>query len=346
MLHRLAVVCALLVAIAAARLTGPPSKDAAVNAADFRAAPFDEADGTWELTFVDDFNGDSLNRSLWRVRHNESHCCPQELQLYTDDAVVVEDGDLVLRTRRLATPVSDKHGHRFNFTSGWVDTEGTWAQEEGRFAVRAKLPFYTNVSALWPAHWLMPDPQACRRKHGDRAEEMCCWPVAGEIDIMEQITPFPVVAGSYRRGKNATCCCGDDVQIPPGSLYPAWPPGGNETYFRHTYHEYAVTWSKAALVFAIDGVEYHRVDAPSSHHDAASMAGLTGGLVGVVNGNTSRGGGGNARDIVGHSYLPSTPMYWILDTAVAPWLPPAPAPVPFPDAEHRIDWVKAWRRRK
>ena len=53
----------------------------------------------WRMTFEDDFDGDMLNTSRWSVAHNMTHG-PLELQLYVSDEVYLENGDLVLRTRR------------------------------------------------------------------------------------------------------------------------------------------------------------------------------------------------------------------------------------------------------
>ena len=84
-------------------------------------------------------------------------------------------GNLVLRTRRRSMTVP--HGQQYNFTSGWVDTEGRWFQQFGRFEVNASLPA-PESTGVWPAHWLMPNPATATPKD-------VCWPVGGEIDIME-----------------------------------------------------------------------------------------------------------------------------------------------------------------
>ena len=75
----------------------------------------------------------------------------------------------------------------------------------GKFEVRAKLPSPAATGA-WPAHWLMPESDQC-------------WPMGGEIDIMEATaSPSPLtnsvyhVVGSYRWGTE----CSEDKQILPG----------------------------------------------------------------------------------------------------------------------------------
>lgn len=54
-----------------------------------------------------------------------------------------------------------------------------WAQAFGRFEIRAKLPNPSSIG-IWPAHWLMPDPKTS-------VPPNVCWPVGGEIDIMEAV---------------------------------------------------------------------------------------------------------------------------------------------------------------
>ena len=53
----------------------------------------------WTLTFEDNFDGDTLNSSRWNVANNMTHG-PLELQLYVSEEVYLEEGDLILRTRR------------------------------------------------------------------------------------------------------------------------------------------------------------------------------------------------------------------------------------------------------
>lgn len=57
-------------------------------------------EASWDLVWSDEFNIPSIDASKWSVKHNLSHCCPEELQLYMSDDVFVENGHLVLRTRR------------------------------------------------------------------------------------------------------------------------------------------------------------------------------------------------------------------------------------------------------
>jgi hypothetical protein len=136
--------------------------------------------GHWALTFEDEFDGITVNRTQWSVANGGAHGA-NELELYIAEDVWVANGALSIRTRYNPTscvvpnasrtpgpsdghswcvPTNDTHApgthQHFNFTSGWLDTEAHFSQRYGRFAVRAKLPDVLAPN-VWPAHWLLPD---------------------------------------------------------------------------------------------------------------------------------------------------------------------------------------------
>ena len=281
-------------AMSARSLSGPLSS---LSSTADGATCLDVEGSQWDTSWVEVFSGDRLNATRWNVRNNESHCCPVELQLYTADSVAVGGGDLTLTTAWNPTvgPIPDGGGRKqvYNYTSGWVDTKGRVALGYGLFEVTASLPG-NNVSGIWPAHWLMPEPSACTAADG------CCWPVGGEIDIMEMIgNPFAnAIAGSYRWGR----ACGEDEQVLPGGLFPPLGHGAEVDF--STPHTFQVLWNASTIAFGVDGCFYEARHAPDVD-------------------------------------IPHWPMYWILDTAVAPYFPPQ-ANAPFP-ARHVIHSM-AWKR--
>ena len=138
----------------------------------------------WQITFDDEFNGDALNATRWTVADNTTHGNTEQ-QLYVKDEVSVANGLLTITTRKRAAVSRD--GAQYNFTSGWVDSKSKVFQKFGRFEVRAKLPTPAAHRAgkwpdAWPAHWLMPEPTTSTPPN-------ICWPVGGEIDIMEGYRP-------------------------------------------------------------------------------------------------------------------------------------------------------------
>lgn len=139
----------------------------------------------WVITFEDLFDDAvGLNASNWHVADNRTHG-PTEKELYVAGGVEVRNGSLVLTTRR--QHALGPQGQSYNFTSGWVESSGLRWQKQGRFEVRAKLPSPAvgregMWPTAWPAHWLMPEPSQTTPPN-------VCWPVGGEIDIMEGFRP-------------------------------------------------------------------------------------------------------------------------------------------------------------
>ena len=254
----------------------------------------------WKLTFFEDFSGSELNSSIWNIRDHESHCCPAEDELYMSYNVAIDTTNhhLVITTQREEITYDNITYH---FTSGWIDTKEKWYQTYGKFEVNASLPERACTGA-WPAHWLMPNPSTAIPPN-------VCWPVGGEIDIMEY-TSFVKqgfnltnrIAGSYRWGTK----CDRDKQLLPGAMY---PPARNSTLMKtwdqNEFHLYSVEWDADHLSFFVDNNLYETktnktVDLPQEN-----------------------------------------PFYWILNTGVAYYRPPTKESK-YP-AYHIIDYVKVYQ---
>ena len=113
-------------------------------------------DGTWEMVFNDEFNGNELDTSKWytfypyddiygigrncRVRDRED-------QIYLDENVKVEDGILKLFTKQ--EKVSHQNESR-NHSSGMIHSKQIF-RDYGKFEIRCKIP---KGMGFWPAFWL------------------------------------------------------------------------------------------------------------------------------------------------------------------------------------------------
>jgi beta-glucanase (GH16 family) len=118
------------------------------------------------LAFSDEFDGTSLNTSVWKPYHSTYGDGNRELQCHTPDNVAVSSGTLQITARRQT--VTCPNGSVRQFSSGFLGTRetGTYFPRYGRFEVRARVP---HGQGLWPAFWL---------RHRDGAS-------IGEVDIME-----------------------------------------------------------------------------------------------------------------------------------------------------------------
>eukprot|EP01132_Coremiostelium_polycephalum_P000837 gene837-1044_t len=116
-------------------------------------------------------------------------------------------------------------GH--NYTSGKVTTQGLMDTLYGRLEANMLLPF---GQGMWPAFWMMPNTNAC-------------WPLAGEIDIMENLGQQDTIYGTYHFSTQ----CGTNGQS-----------GGwtNTTTFSTEYHLYSVIWDSESITWMVDNVPY------------------------------------------------------------------------------------------
>ncbi len=96
----------------------------------------------WDLTFVDEFSGTSIDRGKWATqlawsgddgsyRHHNSNY----LSYIMDDDVVVNNGTLKLRTQRRR--VYNPFGRPYDYTEGFIQTANTFSQTYGYFEIRA-----------------------------------------------------------------------------------------------------------------------------------------------------------------------------------------------------------------
>jgi len=236
----------------------------------------------WQVTFEDEFEGDALDSKVWSVKSNGTHG-PTEQELYTADEVWVEGGALVLRTRK--REALGPQGQRYNFTSGWVDSMGKRFQRYGRFEVRALLPSAnagrpSKWPDAWPAHWLMPEPSTSHPPN-------ICWPMGGEIDIMEAFRPrgdgplSQSVIMTYHWAEE----CGKDLWGREQGFFPLLDDARPQIDWSNDWHTYGVEWTEESVIWYVDGQpRYVR-----RRGEPASL------------------------------FVASDPMYLILNTALNPW---------------------------
>lgn len=182
----------------------------------------------WKLIWNDEFGGNSLDTTkwdpiLWTTPFNH------EQQAYDSSRATVSGGNLVLTA-------DDADFGGKSYTSGKVESK--WAQQYGRWEVRAKLP---GTRGTWPAIWLLPDMHQYR------------WPSQGEIDIMEHRGDKPTITSSaFHWGPN-----------PRGRKFltaeQAISRAGRLVDFSESFHTYAVEWDPRELRFFVDDVHHYTI---------------------------------------------------------------------------------------
>ena len=173
--------------VAAQEPTPEPTPDPAPPADGDECGPTVlKSDGSpWKCTLVDDFDGTSLDRSLWTAQQTAVTGWKNADECYVDDPanVQVSDGTLKIHTRRAAEPFtckSPRGDYTSQFTSASISSWNAFTQAYGRFEFRAKMPD-TKVPGIHSALWMWPEND---RKYG-------LWPLSGEIDIAEFYSLYP-----------------------------------------------------------------------------------------------------------------------------------------------------------
>ncbi len=145
--------------------------------------------GNWHQTLNENFDGDSLNKSLWTPRLHWDGPPNNEIQRYLEENITVKDGCMVIKSER-------NPGHQYNnpklptrdYATGAVTSIEKWSQRYGYFEARMKQP---KALGLWPAFWTMPIREA---SFGNIWQRNTTKLGGMEFDIFEHLTRF----GPYR----------------------------------------------------------------------------------------------------------------------------------------------------
>ncbi|MFN3668776.1 MAG: family 16 glycosylhydrolase [Brevundimonas sp.] len=191
------------------------------------------------LAWADEFDADGPPdpaRWTYDTQANRTGWYNNEAQYYADarpENARVEAGRLIIEARRETLAPADfpDHGGQAYTSARMVSRGPGWTY--GLFEARAKLPCGRGT---WPAIWMLPT-------------QMERWPDDGEIDIMEHVGHRPgVVHGTVHTGAYnhvAGTQRGAEIRVPDTC---------------EAFNVYQVRWTPEAIVFAVDGVDYHRFD--------------------------------------------------------------------------------------
>lgn len=177
----------------------------------------------YRLSLDDEFQGDTLDRSLWSTTYPwGARTIPSnhEAQEYSGQAIHVGNGICQI----VAQPASSGG---LPYSSGLLTSYNSFSATAGYVEMRAKLP---AGKGLWPAFWLLPESQK--------------WPP--EIDAFEMLgdDPTKLYLTYHYPGAN-----GSDAQVQSTLQGPDFSQG---------YHTYGVSWDAQAIVWYVDGKEVFR----------------------------------------------------------------------------------------
>ncbi|OGL22654.1 hypothetical protein A2707_05065 [Candidatus Saccharibacteria bacterium RIFCSPHIGHO2_01_FULL_45_15] len=111
--------------------------------------------GSWTLKFQDEFNGTSLNTSIWATQRGEANGAygnpynPQyEDAFYLANNPKVTNGNLVLTLNKGTT-------NGYPYSSGMVQNGRSFSYKYGYTEARVKVP---GNAGVWPAYWTLASP--------------------------------------------------------------------------------------------------------------------------------------------------------------------------------------------
>ncbi|MDB6019237.1 MAG: hypothetical protein JWR19_3726 [Pedosphaera sp.] len=173
--------------------------------------------GDMNIVWSDEFNGSSIDHSIWTYDTGNNGWGNNELENYTSSTnnSFVANGYLHIVARNTS-----------GFTSARLKSQGLFSPKYGRFEWRAKLP---QGVGMWPALWML----------GTNFTSIN-WPGCGEIDVTEANGTTPgTVQGSLHSGSDET------------AIY-NFIGGDSVTNF----HTYTLDWATNAILFYVDGHLY------------------------------------------------------------------------------------------
>jgi beta-glucanase (GH16 family) len=265
------------------------------------------ASGTWSTTtaFVDPMgNGSSLptnSEQEWYI--NSNYGPTSSVKPWT-----VNNGVLTLSAQKVDPSIQQYLGYNqaglpamgsYQYTSGLIETNHSFAQTYGYFEMKAQLP---AGQGLWPAFWLMPANGA--------------WPP--ELDVMEALGKDPTTAYASVHTNETGSHTSQGIPINVGD-------------FSSGYHTYAVDWEADKITFFYDNKEVYQVATPADMHSPMYMIAnlaMGGGWAGSADGSTPFPAQMNIDSIKAWTSNPYADGTATPSTPAPPSTPPTPAADP------------------
>ncbi len=190
----------------------------------------------WKYDFSTQQNG-ALDSKIFNIENGPTKAnYNNELETFTNrtDNVRVQDGVLVLEAK-------PENKDSKAYTSGRIDTHGSFSFTYGTLEIEAKLP---KGNGTWPAAWLMPaSPRYQAADFPSAIDQNRLYTLNGELDFLESV--------GYLHNQN----------IPAAHSYNSLAQGdqytpGFTTNPYDEYHRYGIVKTPNLIEFTIDGKVY------------------------------------------------------------------------------------------
>ena len=226
-------------AVAVSGITIGETKTKSVKAAD-----------NWNLVWSDEFNGTSLDTSVWsyEIGNRNGGWGNGEIEYYTNrtDNVRVADGSLQIIAKK------ENYGGQ-KYTSGRIISKGRKYFKYGKMEARIKVE-NGNQDGVWPAYWMMGENMG-KIDEGVRVN----WPYCGEIDIMEHANSNNYVGGCLHwntNGLNGAYSHGSYGSGFEGAEKAFGYYTDNENNGINGWHTYTLIWDANHMEWQLDGKTY------------------------------------------------------------------------------------------
>lgn len=201
--------------------------------------------GEWTLVWNDEFSGTELDLTKWDYQigngtlYGVTDWGNNEKQYYTKENVTVSEGTLKIEAKLEEMEGKPYTSSRIRTlqdnTQDGLGKETLFSKKYGKFEARIKLP---AGEGLWPAFWLLPDPND--NPYGG-------WASSGEIDIME-------AKGRLLQESSGTIHYG---QAWPDNKYSGGTNQMVEGQSIEEFHVYGIEWEPDEIRWYVDGELFH-----------------------------------------------------------------------------------------
>ncbi len=197
----------------------------------------------FELTWADEFNGDSLDSSKWNgYGYADGATVLRRGGYWNTKLATVENGSLHIATKYFPDGI-DGNGKPGWYTCG-ISTSNNFRQKYGYFECRCILPKGTGQ---WAAFWMSCEGVADTQSNGAKG---------AEIDIFE--SPYYYLGGTDKNSVSSKLHIngyGPELKSEDVSFARVL---GNDPY--EEYNTYGLEWNEDGYIFYINGIETGRSD--------------------------------------------------------------------------------------
>ena len=206
----------------------------------------------WLLSWSDEFNGSTIDSSIWTHEMGNHGWGNSELQHYTDSPnnSYIEDGKLVIKAIRSNNA----------YTSARMISENKFSFKYGLVVARMQAPYGQGV---WPAIWMLGG------QDDTNAGWPYDWPQCGEIDIFEMFGN-----GEDNDKRTTGAMHWESTNSIRSGCYSAYGNHRGCGYHLNTgsrlanaFHYYSLEWNESQLTWRFDGQVFATADISDEEFD-------------------------------------------------------------------------------